>query len=116
MAFEVVLTDNISQYFSTFLNISQHYWTFTAHGQLGHGVLLPLHGHLIRPRCPSPQASHENLQLATAVALLKKDTKRLKAMAVEQGLTVPDTVQDGQVVDGQAEVVERPGGWDAMEE
>jgi len=62
------------------------------------------------------KASHENLQLATAVALLKKDTKRLKAMAVEQGLTVPDTVQDGQVVDGQAEVVERPGGWDAMEE
>ena len=56
------------------------------------------------------------MQLATAVALLKKDTKRLKAMAVEQGLTVPDTVQDGQVVDGQAEVVERPGGWDAMEE
>lgn len=108
MVFDVILTDYISE--RSFAG---------AHCQLDFTlVLLPLDIYLTYSLRPSPQASHENLQLATAVALLKKDTKRLKAMAVEQGLTVPDTVQDGEVVEGQAEFVERPGAWDAdnMEE
>ena len=54
------------------------------------------------------------MQLATAVALLKKDTKRLKAAAVEQGLAVPDTVTEGQVSEGQNG--QGAGPEDAMEE
>ena len=40
------------------------------------------------------------MQLSMAVALLQQDCKRLKAVAIEQGKAVPDTVQEGEVVNG----------------